>query len=842
MKRFLSILSLVILGFMSTSCYDDMELRESIEDLEGRVTTLETLCTEMNSNISALTTLVQAMQKGDYVVSVSPLIEDGVEVGYRIVFKESDVVDLYHGKDGADGENGKDGADGKDGANGQDGINGADGHTPVLGTKQDTDGAYYWTIDGEWVLDGEGNKIPLVTVGATPQLKIEDETWFVSYDDGKTWEELGAAVSVGIKDIKEENGELVITMADGTVIAVPLGSPMKVVLGEFDATALQYGADLEIPYTVEGVEGDVVVFLLQEGSAFEAELVEESALAGKVIVKQLAAAQTESKGKVGIFAVAEDGTTVSQAVRLVSGVFYAAEGNQESYAVEAAGGNVEFKVATNTTFEVKTSAEWITYVETKAVEEKTLTFAVAANEGEAREGSVEVISGETKLSFTIAQAGGYVAAPEESLVGAYKIQKFWVYGGTGPGYGGAGWVDLHNKTWWFDETTGHGIKAELDNYIEFTLTEFNAEGTQSTGKCVNWAGADGKNWDTWFYNNKKSDGTERNPDAPKDGSNFYRQIPIGESTWVRDYTVTPNTVTFTDAEGRKTVLELLEPGYEFTTDKYGDSNAAANKRTFPRTEGDDLTFHAKLTGWKEVWPARYSELDKLFDCPREFFIDVDKVDEIPAESKTTEAKWVPEFPEPEEPETPATLAGTYKYSTDFTVGGKDGSITVKGLTEQYATWEPAASKVKLMKNDLYTFTPTGTDANGNETGTVTFDDGGDGTWDFSVYDNTNNNKMYDATELYCFIAQDNTSTYVYDATAGTITFTTRGEELVVDYLVPGTYKYSTKDVTVPTSSTFGMHYDMGYTEARIPGYSSTSNGCARHYVWARDWVLCLVKQ
>ena len=848
MKRFLSILSLVILGFVSTACYDDTDIREKIDDLDGRVTTLETLCTELNSNLSALTTLVQAMQKGDYVVSVSPLIEDGVEVGYRIVFKESGVVDLYHGKDGADGEDGKDGAngaDGKDGANGQDGANGTDGHTPVLGTKQDTDGAYYWTIDGEWVLDGEGNKIPLVTVGATPQLKIEDETWFVSYDDGKTWEELGAAVAVGIKDIKEENGELVIIMADGTVIAVPLGSPMKVVLGEFDAAALQYGADLEIPYTIEGAEGDVVVFLLKEGAAFEAELVEEEALAGKVVVKQLAAAQTEAKGKIGIFASAEDGTTVSQAVRLTSGVFYSVEGNKEAYEVEAAGGNVEFTVATNTAFEVKADAEWITYVETKAVEEKTLTFAVAANEGEAREAAVEVASGDIVLSFTVAQAGGYVPAPEESLVGAYKIQKFWVYGGTGPAYGGAGWVDLHNKTWWFDETTGHGIKAELDNYLEFTLTEFNADGTQSTGKCVNWAGADGKNWDTWFYNNKKSDGTERNPEAPKDGSNFYRQIPIGESTWVRDYTVTPNTVTFTDAEGRKTVLELLEPGYEFTTDKYGDSNAAANKRTFPRTEGDDLTFHAKLTGWKEVWPARYSELDKVFDCPREFFIDVDKVDEVPAESKTSEDKWVPELPEPEEPETPetpATLAGTYNYSTDFTVGGKDGSITVKGLTDQYATWEPAASKVKLMKNDLYTFTPTGTDANGNETGTVTFDDGGDGTWDFSVYDNTNNNKMYDATELYCFIAQDNTSTYVYDATAGTITFTTRGEELVVDYLVPGTYTYSTKDVTVPTSSTFGMHYDMGYTEARIPGYSNTSNGCARHYVWARDWVLCLVKQ
>ena len=88
-------------------------------------------------------------------------------------------------------------------------------------------------------MDAEGKKIPLVTVGATPQLKIEEETWFVSYDDGNEWEELGAAVSVGIKEIEEVDGELVITMADGSQIAVPLGSPMKVVLGEFDAAGPQ---------------------------------------------------------------------------------------------------------------------------------------------------------------------------------------------------------------------------------------------------------------------------------------------------------------------------------------------------------------------------------------------------------------------------------------------------------------------------------------------------------------------------------------------------------------------------------------------------------------------------
>ena len=683
----------------------------------------------------------------------------------------------------------------------------------------------------------------------TPQLKIEDDMWMVSYDNGATWEPIGAAVSVGIKDVQETEGALVITMTDGTELRIPIGSGLKVSLGEFDAATLNYGTDLVIPYTIEGAEGDVVVFLLKEGAAFEAELVEETAVSGYVTVSQLVDDTKESKGKIGIFAVAEDGTTVSQAVRLVSGVFYAVEGSQESYAVEAKGGNVEFKVATNTAFEVTVGAEWITYVQTKAVEEKTLTFAVEANEGEAREASVEIVAGETEISFTVAQEGGYVPVPDETLVGNYLVTFLWVYGGTGPEYGGGGWVDMHNKTWWFDEETGHGIYAELDNYLEFTLDGWNADNTQSTGKCVNWAGKDGKNWDTWFYNNyNSSKGEYRNPDAPKDGSNFYRQIPIGESTWVRDYTVTPNTVTFTDAEGKKTVVELYDEAYTFVPG-YNDKNAASNTRTFPRTgvkspisgvnEDCTLSFHAKLTGGVDNWDKSYTEIDKLFYRPRDLVIDVKKVDEIPAESKTTEAKWVPEFPEEEKP---ATLAGTYKYSTDFTVGGKDGSITVKGLTDQYATWEPAASKVKLMKNDCYTFTPTGTDANGNETGTVTFDDGGDGTWDFSVYDNTNNNKMYDATELYCFIAQDNTSTYVYDAAAGTITFTTRGKEYVVDYLLPGAYTYSTKAVTVPSTATFAMHYDMGYTEERIPGYSNTSNGCARHYVWARDWVLCLVQQ
>ena len=65
---------------------------------------------------------------------------------------------------------------------------------------------------------------------------------------------------------------------------------------------------------------------------------------------------------------------------------------------------------------------------------------------------------------------------------------------------------------------------------------------------------------------------------------------------------------------------------------------------------------------------------------------------------------------------------------------------------------------------------------------------------------------------------------------------------VVDYLLPGEYTFSGGKCSTDKAYTFGMHYDMGYTEARVPGYGTTSNGFSRHYVWARDWVLYLQQQ
>ena len=418
---------------------------------------------------------------------------------------------------------------------------------------------------------------------------------------------------------------------------------------------------------------------------------------------------------------------------------------------------------------------------------------------------------------------------EDSLIGKFKIKTMWVYGGTGAEYGGGGWVDLHNKTGWFDQSSGHGIAAELDNYLEFTLTDLLDAGAKRTGKCINYAGEDAMFWSCYFHNAKINGG------VPEDGGKFYRQIPIGESTWVRDLTVEPNTVTFTDSYGNVTVVELYEPTVTFVPG-YNDSAAEANTRTFPRSAEDDLTFHKKLTNGKDNWTDIYNEIDKVYHRPRDFFIDVERVDEIPSSAMTYEPPYVPDNPYPK------SIAGTYAYAYDLTVGGKDGSITVKALIDQYATWQPAAEHVNKMKNDKYIFTATGVDDKQNEVGTVTFDAGEDGTWEYQLYDNMSNNKLYDGTELYGFIAHDNTTTYVYDRTAKTITFTTRGKQYVVDYLLPGEYTFNGGKCTTDKAYTFAMHYDMGYTEARVPGYSTTSNGFSRHYVWARDWVLYLQQQ
>ena len=191
MKKLWSMLAILAALFI-VSCgddYDDTAIKNQVNDLENRVANLEQLCQQMNTNISSMQTILNALQERDYITSVTPIKEGDAVIGYTINFAINDPITIYHGKNGADGK---------------------DGYVPSIGVaKFEDDGLYYWTLDGEWLTDAEGNKVRAQGLdgsagndgsegsagkdGITPQLKIKLNYWYISYDNGATWERLGPA-------------------------------------------------------------------------------------------------------------------------------------------------------------------------------------------------------------------------------------------------------------------------------------------------------------------------------------------------------------------------------------------------------------------------------------------------------------------------------------------------------------------------------------------------------------------------------------------------------------------------------------------------------------------------
>lgn len=214
---------------------------------------------------------------------------------------------------------------------------------------------------------------------------------------------------------------------------------------------------------------------------------------------------------------------------------------------------------------------------------KTASLTVTSTTGEKRE-------------YTI-----HVTEFKESLIGTWDMKQLTVFGGTGVEYGGGGVMPLSDKPWCWSEQTGP--QAECDNVLTFAMTGVSDEGN-SSGTCVNEAGADGKYADFIFLGSMNKD----NPGVDLDLKKFYRQIPIGESTWVRDYAA--KTITFTDAGGKKTVGSLVDAGTEDLGNGYS-----------MKVENNAFAFNLNGT---DDWTNIYSDFDKFAKKARRFWISVTK--------------------------------------------------------------------------------------------------------------------------------------------------------------------------------------------------------------------------
>lgn len=274
-RKTLTLLLLAALTFAACK-YDDSELWEQVnqntEELAAqaaRIAALEAWQAETNTNIQALQTLLSTT---DYITAVTPVVKDGVEVGFTISFLNTPAITIYHGTKGDKGDK---------------------GDTPQIGATQADDGNWYWTLNGEFLTDTDGNPIrangtqgeqgPAGDDAPLPQLatgaKLTDQgittdsqnnpiaadAIYLSVDGGQTWTRVsgekgeqgdtGATGPKGdsfFKGIYTTHADYVtFTMADGSTFQVPRYTGISL---SFDPESLSllYDETKTIECTAEG--------------------------------------------------------------------------------------------------------------------------------------------------------------------------------------------------------------------------------------------------------------------------------------------------------------------------------------------------------------------------------------------------------------------------------------------------------------------------------------------------------------------------------------------------------------------------------------------------------------
>ncbi len=449
MKKLFFVIATAMLVF--TACkedYDDSALWKQMNEFEMRLVELERMCQEMNSNISSLQGIVAALQTGDWITSVTPIVEDGKEVGYKISFAVGDAIIIYHGADGADGVNG---------------ANGVDGATPTIGVKMDTDGIYYWTLNGEWLLDDAGNKIKAVGTdgengdqgeqgpagengadgtdgkdGITPQLKIENGCWFVSTDNGATWTNLGKATGEDGKDgadgapgqdgtngadgkdgdsmfssVEETDTEVIFVLADGTTITIPKAAKLDITFSGEGEIACMAGKSVRIDFTVTPASMKPAIETIGE-NGWKTKVAMSSDSAGYLLVS---APDPIVDGKVLVFISDNCGHTAMKSLHFVEGLFTM---TTDAYSVAADAATFEVQVTTNIdyTVEIDTAAQsWLSVAAATRAEVRTdkLQVSVAENpeDSPARTGDIRLLNsaGEAVQTITVTQQARPTADP-----------------------------------------------------------------------------------------------------------------------------------------------------------------------------------------------------------------------------------------------------------------------------------------------------------------------------------------------------------------------------------------------------------------------------------------------
>ena len=268
MKKYLAMLAVVLMGW-SCAKYDDTALKGRIDGLEDRVSKLESQLKTLNDGYEAIQKLI-----GDGFVTG---FEEGTD-SYTITVKSADGTSKKYTLKKA-----------------EKGDKGDKGDTPAFTLAgPDSDGRYWWQIDGEDAKDSQGKLVYASGIqgetgedGATPHLAVAAEKdgqpdftnddpkaelhWWVSYDwndddAAATWEDLGIAKGQAddvVITATYEDGMLTIFVNGEKQVSVEIGTGFELSFAIEDETVEQFssiefkeGETLEIKVVLGGEKAD----------------------------------------------------------------------------------------------------------------------------------------------------------------------------------------------------------------------------------------------------------------------------------------------------------------------------------------------------------------------------------------------------------------------------------------------------------------------------------------------------------------------------------------------------------------------------------------------------------
>ena len=224
----------------------------------------------------------------------------------------------------------------------------------------------------------------------------------------------------------------------------------------------------------------------------------------------------------------------------------------------------------------------------------------------------------------------------ETPVPTFRITHLWLWGGTGPEYGGTKVIDLLSKPDYFNQEDNRGVTALNDNYYQIG----------ADGSFVNYAGVDGRNW--WFvYSGSVNPVDHKDIDLRK----FYDVLPLSTGQFAID----GSDVTLTKADGTTVQATLVGPG------TYEMPNTNPVKSVTIETQALKFTISGGATSWDQS--IMYTDYHAIAGNPKVLFVELEQLPDdfiVPQASRTTDADF--KYEPPVEPEVPfdwTTIPGNW---------------------------------------------------------------------------------------------------------------------------------------------------------------------------------------